>query len=294
MVSNPYRRTVPYKVSKIPIIGKWIGRVGRVVDITSFACQPTPEIWVKAAFYAIPTMMWTYFKPSPTDFAAQRFGQSHHTKKKPKFEVYATDIPEKIPVKGALGWAAFAGVSFARRVGWYFTIADAFTGGAVNWTSLAYQWTGCDTPGSAYAEAHAAQGPYVLGGAGTYLFTGWIVTAHQIFSNDQSSIVTPNGYDPGIGCILTSKPNEVIPGFDASWTMEMRDDVTGDVIAKATPEKGNDGHYYASMMYYGANNTITAHDFKVYITKTDGVIDISGGKFNASGRPRYDAIKADP
>lgn len=134
-----------FDVRRIPIIGNDIYQVGQVIDLVDGTCQPDPYISVYAFFANVPRLVWSLVKPDPVDFLTEKFGTGHKRKRKRKFRVGKVDLPTSFTGKG-LGWATWRGLQLTQRIGWYFLVIDATTDFLVNWTSMAYLYSGCPVP----------------------------------------------------------------------------------------------------------------------------------------------------
>lgn len=131
-------------------------KIGHVVDIMALPCAPTPTIWVQAYFSALPTLIWSLFKPDPFDIGSGRGGRHHKTKKKFILNQMGFERSITAGASNALKWFAFTG-GLANKVGWYFVVADAAIDLSVNWTSTAMRWSGCTIPGEPWAELYAEE-----------------------------------------------------------------------------------------------------------------------------------------
>lgn len=134
-----------YPGDKIPIVGPWISRIGKVHDIMTTACDVDPEIWVEAFFYGVPRMLVAQLKPTPQDFIDDRFGVTHKRKTKRKFH-FVDELIDPNFKPGTLGWAAFKLFEWKEKIGFYMIVIDSATELAYTWSSMAYQWSGCDDP----------------------------------------------------------------------------------------------------------------------------------------------------
>ena len=127
---------------EIPVVGPWISRIGRVQRIMSSQCSIDPEIWVYAYFHSVPRLAVSLLKPTAFDLATERFEAGHKKKRKRKYHVTDTLQDNSFKV-GKAAWAVFRLGEWAERLGWYMLVFDAATQLAIDWTSMAYQWSGC-------------------------------------------------------------------------------------------------------------------------------------------------------
>ena len=144
---------VNINVRRVPVLGKVIYGAGQVYEIVTQPCTPNPNIVIKAFFANIPMILWSIVKPDPVDFLTERFGRGHHRRRKRRWEIDKIDIGTPSGKGGHLRWAAFAGTQLQQRIGWYFLIVDATADFVINWTSMAYRFSGCQEPDSGYGSA---------------------------------------------------------------------------------------------------------------------------------------------
>lgn len=179
-IQQPHSPLVPglnkqlNKFADVPLIGPWTSRIGKVNRILGFPCHPSPEIWIEAFVSAALHGVLSIVSPTCIDYAMSRFGRQKPRgrhgapggpgPRKPRLhsDPYKVLPLGKIGLTGKGGLFALRGAELLRALGWWLTIIDATTDGLVNWTSLAYQWSGCDQPGSTGAQAHAIQGNVLL------------------------------------------------------------------------------------------------------------------------------------
>lgn len=271
-------------LERAPLIGKSVKRIGHVAEILSYACQPTPEIWIKAFFHAIPIAVWTYFQPDPVDFLTERFGEPHCGGHGGRITSNANDLLQKVPAESGLDKAVLRGIQLTQRIGWYFLIADVSTGFVVNWVSNAYLWSGCFFPGAAYAEGHAGPDDVILGGAGEQLFRGWRRDSSHIFEMDGATIATPAVTSCGAGCSLETGDGP-IPGVE--WgkmsTVILRDDVSGTDLETSEMTEMQNGHQYSLSHHIEPTIISVTHSYRAYVNKNDKPVWVFTGHFSASG-----------
>lgn len=188
-------------MSDIPIIGEWTGKIGKINNILATPCNITPAIYVEAFFAAIPQMVWSLFKPDSIDSLYDRFGRPHHRGKKLRFRGGGS-ISSEIPVGKGIGRALFPIGALINRVGWYFIIVDAALDHAINWMSMAYQWSGCDTPYDCACEGiYPETDGFQPGGYRELQNWSW------------------TGPHDGANVFITGV--DVLPGFDASMSLSV-------------------------------------------------------------------------
>lgn len=130
----------------LPIIGPWLGTIGRVKALTAAPCDPEPGIYALAAFMEAPNAVYTLFGPDCVDEAFDSFRGSKHHKGR-RLRVKKGIMERGSPPTAGWGWKFFRAGELAQRIGWYVAVVDVTLDFTLNWTSLAYAWTGCDTPG---------------------------------------------------------------------------------------------------------------------------------------------------
>lgn len=288
-----------YKASQLPTIGPWIGRVGRVVGIASVPCIVQPEIWVLAAFYNVPTAMWTFLKPSPIDYVTERVGRK---KKKFSFLNANPEAGPRINPAGELASIAFKGLKLGERIGWYLSVADATTGFLLNWISTAYRWSGCTVPRGSFGHAHALPDSIpMLYPAGTGTFDLWIWDQSHGIGTGPTGCAVPTGEIASVGFNLEQVFNS-IPGLpDCSFTCRIVSSGTANATSEASEfDQANGNKVYSGFYWNGAsffkaaNKLIAGNSWSVEITKTEGVLRISQGSFTVTTTPLNDAVTPDP
>lgn len=154
-------------------------------------------LWVLAFWTGIPKAVYSIIKPSPVDYIQDRFGVHHHSKRGRNFKAGGLLDLKINPGKG-LGWAAFAASELSDKIGWYLLIADVTAELILNWTSTAYQWNGCQVPGSPWASgSQTVSHPQA---ANSWQLTGVGPDSAHIFSIGFGGIITiPPGYDYSCG-----------------------------------------------------------------------------------------------
>ncbi len=284
--------------SDIPVIGKWIGRVGKTLDILSAPCSPSPQIWIMAAFNAAPMIFYGFIKPSPTDYLASRVGRG---KKGFKFDGNPY-LPFRILGAGATDAAIIEGINILRRVGWYFTLADGLTGFGLNWTSLAYKWNGCSVPQGANGQSHIPGGDVIsLLPAGSEIVTNWNCDQAVGCFCDPSGFDVPGDQIASASFSISQMPNKFPPLPDAEASYELVNGsvpVAGQVITNGVDSDGNKTTHivYANGLGFNRawNKAISGGQYRVRLTKGFGVLQIASGTFTVTASPRNNAITPDP
>lgn len=146
----------------IPIIGDDIYNVGKAIKIMSQPCGPDPWIAVQAFFTYSPVLLWSLVKPEPMDFLTTRFGRGHHHRRRRRFRANDVWRPTwtdaihgpggKIPIAPGLTTALWRGAMLTERIGWYLLVVDATSDFLINWTTMAWAWSGCAVTDAPYAR----------------------------------------------------------------------------------------------------------------------------------------------
>lgn len=135
----------------IPIIGEDIYQVGQVIGILDQACVPNPVIAVEGFFSYLPTLVWSIAKPDAIDMTLDRAGRRHKRRRYRKFKKKYVD-QGLIHPQSQFQRAVFRIGQAAQKVGFFLIIVDAGTDFAVNWATMAYQWSGCNVINPNWAQ----------------------------------------------------------------------------------------------------------------------------------------------
>lgn len=167
----------------IPIIGSHIAKIGRIIDLYSMPCAPTPEIWAKALWQATPTAILTYAKPELWDVGIPDHRKNN--KKRPKGVAGAllkmTDSIVEVPLPR---WRVFRAFELSELAGLYLFLADIAEDAVINWMSLAYEYTGCQDQFQAYAYRDHADHSTEIPMGGSVPATPWGTIAGKNFDGN--------------------------------------------------------------------------------------------------------------
>jgi hypothetical protein len=263
----------------IPLIGDDLANIGRLVDIYSQPCNSEPIIWVKAFFQAIPTLIWSAFKPEIWDIDIP---SRHRRGKKPKnFLFRAMDmIPDSLITIPVPRWTPFIINEALERIGWYFLIADALEDFAINWTSTAYQWNGCTLPGVAHATMRPLNDPqnYIVQSGDGGLFTHWgpvgFSPGVQVF-NDFMSPNNPGKYR--CSAQLKARPHPTLFPKGSVNRMTIIDKVTGQKLDGSFTGLLANAFQVAGATSQFRQTGLTSAQPAVLITGTPGWIQVDRG-----------------
>lgn len=267
-----------------------------MIDIASSGCAPTLEIWALAAWTALPTLLLSPIKPSPTDFLIKRIGQRHGLGRKFEFDVWDAD---QLPGfnKGQAGWVVWRLTNAGSKLLWWLAIGDAITKFDLLWLSTAYQYAGCVFPGEPYCQLVGAPGNVVGQTFGNwYTFANWRVEAQHIFAGN-GAIVTPGGYNPSVGYSITLVPAGSAPFF-ASFGFRLVD-LSNNSVIDTYSASGNDlknGQTHTSFIRNPQTGT-QAHSYEVQWFATGGPASeglITGQSFSAYGGDVNKNLLPDP
>lgn len=180
--------TYPFDPRQIPFVGDQLGKLGHIYDIMSTPCDVEPAIWVKAAFHASPYLLLSLTAPECIDIDMPRAGRRHKRLRRLGFK-WTQILQPTLVIRGMPSLVRF-GFNMAERIGWHMLVVDATLDFAVNWTSMAYQLTGCSTSGMPYAWVGRAVGTYKHGEWVTPIWTsvhqsgsGMYANSHGIFTD---------------------------------------------------------------------------------------------------------------
>lgn len=225
---------------KIPIIGGYYSKIGKIYDISTMPCTPTPEVWTLAFFYGIPRLIWALFKPDPFDETWSRVGRKRGIKRKQTFK-FIDEFTIPVETTPSMQWVRWAG-DWVQRVGWWFLIVDTGVDHAVYWQSAAYAFEGCKTPGSPYAQASTTTPQQDTTGM-NWKRAQLAVTAAHVFSGGVGEVFIPAGFGFHAGFTIQSEENQNFPPGQratvTAWRIRQDD---GTVIASGstTPNKEGD------------------------------------------------------
>lgn len=302
MVDGPRLRKQPF--GNIPVIGKWIGRIGRVIDIASTPCSPSAEMWVLAAWVGLPIMLLSAVKPSPTDFLFQRLGRgpgrhgamgtSGGKGMKFKFDVWAI-IEGEGPSTEGVYWAVFKLGSWATRTLWYFAVADEITQGVLSWTSAAYQYQGCISPGTSFANCVAQLGPFPIGNLSNGLYDQWLAQDEFGMVAGPTGIGVPPGMDPTIFYQFSWDYSGLESVANGSPNFKLVDATSGSTVDHQQITTNNFGDQQQSGRVYGLLQGTAGHVYQLAYDATQlGWINITGGHMSAYSNPDRKNVFPDP
>lgn len=276
---------------------KWGYRGGKVLDILAFPCAGTPEIWIKAAWQALPTLILTPIKPSWLDYLIIRMGGGHGKRKRKWMDVWDFEFLEKVPKYG-VSWAIIRLGSLGARALWYIAVADAITGFILNWVSAAYQYSGCNAPGEPYAQCFITGGGVITPGS-DFLIPTWASAGSFIYGAGGAGITVPGGGIFGRGPTLM---------FDVGWSPDPLHPTnfsvpsssivcvggTGEVDGIENSDVATSNFAHQNRMTLNAGNQIVVVTYRVRLTQGGGYAQYSDMLFSAHGTVNRDAVRPDP
>lgn len=275
----PGRKYLPYtrQASKIPIVGPWYVRMGKVYNILSTPCDPDPMILVYAAFWHAPKVLVSLFGPDCIDDKFTQFQKGLRPHRKALYGI-AGILPAINPGKlGTLGWAAFRAAEFAQGVGWWMLIGDATTDFLLQWTSTAYRWQGCAVPGTRYARGSCPPGAVVpITGAGTWIFDLWHEEESFGCSVSQHNISAPGPEAASVSFSLSSDNTDDTGLPTPTWNAQLVRVPDGTVINSISASPNGHGGYAATNVYWNLFEFI-GQRYIVVIEKTVGVLQFNSG-----------------
>lgn len=267
-IQKPFGPLVPglnkqlNKLHDIPLIGPWAGRIGKVNRILGFPCNPSPEIIVEALVVSAIHAFLSLYTPSCIDYAASRFGREkpggRHgapgpgRTRKPKAGIDPFKVLplKQIGISGDGGLFLLRAFELLRLVGFWLTVVDATTDGLVNWTSLAYQWSGCAQPGSEMAQAHLRTPCIFLFQNAWLPVTDWEWSGVVGVVGSQSGLYIPAHKAIHISWSVSSHPPPEIPGCDGSHCQFRLAKANGDVVQTSTsvPDSSTGGRISGNVL----------------------------------------------
>jgi hypothetical protein len=294
MARNKYSPYPINRTTRIPVIGPWIGRVGFVNQIMATPCSPSPEVWVQAFFAGVPHMFWRAYKPTPLDAKYDtlklRPGGSHGRK-----GFFANGSTKDLNFKpGTFGWAVFSAAEIAQKVGWYLLIADIISEQAVNWTSLAYEWSGCNQPNAGWADCRCTQLWNLSYAADTVSPLLWDTNSSNIFGTSPIGIYVPDGYDASCGGGITMGPDFLGRQPQCSFSIEVRDTMTGFTLFSSDSKQISETEHAAVGFYRAAHLNSFGRGYRMYIHKSAGYGQITSGFMSANGTGNILGLRPDP
>ena len=273
----------------IPLVGGTLAKVGKVIEINSFACGAEAEIWVYAFFHELPELFWSIVKPDPIDFAIDKFGLQKGKKSRRRFKAY--DKAPRIGIAGkGLGWYAFKLVQIHQRVGWYMLLADLGPDMALRWTSTAYRWGGCKNPFAPYVQTQLIKGQQSASGGPAS--QGFTAIGAYIFSHGATRLIIPAGYKATITASIEAIPNKDYPNaiLAAVWVEET---TSGERWYLPKPEPTNAGVYYTRARLPRDIIGPGIRNYRLMVQAQNGVMITTGGTFSAFGEA-LEPIEPDP
>lgn len=270
-------------VRDVPIIGPWVGRVSHLVDIVATPCEVSPTIAVKAMFNALPMLLISLYKPDTLDLVQERWGGPHKKRPKKRFRFNDLILGQPGPKNGQFGWVTFNLGQWAQRLGWYMLIVDSTIDFAVNWTTTAYQWSGCKTPGTAFARSGC---PDVnIGGAPAHdnLFSFWSLENFHIFFPNNDRIECPPGFDSTASAnLIFGPPTAPVPGISGA-TVKLIDLNTGELFSEGEAAPQPDGGFAWGLVEKSFFNVNPARAWAVLVSHDAGWYNPFGSSFQAYG-----------
>ena len=248
----------------LPYFGKRAQKVGRVIDMWSQPCSADPYMMVLAGWHATPTIIWGLFKPDLIGYNWGEGGRAHGRKKKWKWSVpdafYERDMGKLLP-----RWARFAG-AFAERVGWYFCVADVTIDGAVLWTSLAMQYSGCPIEGGNYASGRGTEPMFCTPETWEAPYYGFLEHHGEGCMVTSSEVIVAPGYTASVAAGADiGNPEGVLAVYKATgFDMKIVEFPSGKTVAEASIEANGKGQGAANAVYRGTNHSLGYRSYKAF------------------------------
>lgn len=271
---------------------EWAIRIGRVAQIASFPCSPTPEVWAYAFWQALPTLILTPVKPSATDYLIVRMGGRHSVNRKFKFDIWDHESLPAVP-KGGWQWAVWRLASLGTRALWYMALVDAYTGFAVNFESAAYQYMGCKYPGEAYCQQICGPG-YLVGPEQTQARIDWGVQSEYKMSGGGYYLSLQEPMNPSMSVNVNTSPWPGQPQpMGVVSNVQVRTGIDGRAVMNVPMQTKQDGTQSGTACAFNTSYQMANTNFYVTYDCTGGYALINGN-WSAFGRNHWDNIKPDP
>lgn len=240
-------------------------KIGQVWDTLGSPCSVSPGLWVAAGFAALPTFALSLIKPEIVEVNLEKRGRRHLKWRRFAFKIFDLQGPQ-ITIRGAPTWVRL-GYNTAERLGWYLLVVDATTDFAVNWTSMAYRFSGCQVPNQPYCIQFAITQTTVNGQAFYPLWSGVTNGPEGIAGNNQLvtvfSEVTATFFASAIPHPNPDFPQQFV--VDAIL-MEIVEVDTDFVLASQLTEKAPDGSLNAGVVYRNWVQNNLEGNYRVRIT----------------------------
>lgn len=277
---------------ELPLVGKWATRLGRVVDIWGMPCNPTPDIWVTAAWRTIPRMLIMTIKPSAAENIHSRFGKPHGRTPKWKLSSNAEVKGIAKPTPGTFSSALFKlsgkGLVFLQ----YVQFIDIATAGLLQWSSLTYTYAGCAIPGGGGGEQSSTEPNVQLGSLSGSILTMATNVSHQEFCAGFAfawACSAEKAWSASYG--VNWEPVEAFP--NNSVTFELQDGA-GNVVGEGfTSPRNEDGTYDSAGFFRVGSFGIGPKNF-VVVYRADFTFKINSAHFSVAGSMGADMLKPDP
>lgn len=129
--------------AQLPIIGDDLAQIGRSISYM-VNCKPgSADLYFKAAWNALPILLIGALKPEMWDINIG--GNRHRNRRGRGLRFWFTQLLNGVFTDVEVpGWTIFRWAEALQRVGYYLMVLDATSDFLINWTSMVYQWNGCD------------------------------------------------------------------------------------------------------------------------------------------------------
>ena len=268
---------------RIPIVGDDIYQVGQVLDILATPCAVDPVIAVTGFFSYLPRLAWSLTKPTPFDNAVDRIGRRHKRRRYRRFDIHTIDLPDAVGKPG-LQRVMFTLGTAAERIGWYWLVMDATTDFAVNWTSMAYEWSGCQVEGAAQAATYRFNPQYLAHTGGTTQYAFDTLGDHHLwvpsFTGINAGTIGPKTVNMMVQFELGGRPGSVEPSNVKLVEQSLlgRNEVPMDLL----PREAGDPFTYTQQVF-SFNGTEAAKTYFVEYDAPAGWVLLTKGQMTGNG-----------
>lgn len=268
----------------------WRPKITRIHKMWAQPCNIEPLMWFAGWFAATPVLFGSILSPDCLDATADRVRAGHRRRRRGSINVADYADPIAAP-KGGLGGAVYAAGQLAQKAGFYLMLADAGLDFVIHGTSLAYRWSGCEDPNEGRATLTMKNTVPMPFGAGTDICRSWLVEEAHIYAADPTGIATPRGHASGVGFSITQHTGMFPPLEDCTFTARVIDRNGQRLTGPLVPEPGFDGQNSVTWFSSSTGAATEPHRYQVVITKTPGVLCVSG-LLTASGANLEGATKS--
>lgn len=262
-------------------LGPWKPKVTRIQNMWVQPCNVNVFVWMAGYFAASPVIAFSILSPDCLDAAGERVRRGHHKGRASVLKIadWAKPLAPPDNIAGKIGFALY---NMSQRIGWYFTLIDATQDWIIHGTSFAYQWSGCQDPNQGHCTLTMDNKVPLLLPETTSLIYQWDLVSQHIFRGGGTGIATPKGHNVGIGFHITQNLNQHPPLPDCTFLCRVVDQNSNMDSGFLSPRLDSNGNRSSMWFEPLGGDILEAHNYVVIVSKSYGVMDVSG-TFTASG-----------